>query len=186
MCQPRTNFNAGGTPATTGSRPLTHLFGKRALRAIRVVSHAKIFVNLEQTLLMRDRFQKLRAARIISEEPGGRSFQSAIRETRRQSRVLRPKACPERSRRIGPPPDRFAVANIFREPEWKKHVGQNLPGARFADQRHRFRRCLSSQCVMEFPKRMIEPAEEIGHCGGRLATGRVRPTGGRVACNGFT
>jgi len=36
------------------------------LRAIRVISHAKVFVNLKQALLMRDRFQKLRAARMVA------------------------------------------------------------------------------------------------------------------------
>src|SRR5438552_7970104 len=142
-CQPRTNLNAGGTPATTGSPPLTHLLRERTLRAIRIISHAKVFVNLEQTLLMRDRFRERTPTRIVAKQSRGRGFQSAIRQMRRQSRVFRPK--------IG----------IFREPEWKKHVGQNLRDTGFADQRRRFWRCLSGQRVMKFPKGMIEPAEEI-------------------------
>src|SRR5437870_503051 len=37
------------------SLPLGHLLGKRALCAIGVVTHAKVFVNLKQTLLVGDR-----------------------------------------------------------------------------------------------------------------------------------
>src|SRR6059058_3862220 len=47
------------------SRPLRHLFRERALRAIGIVLHAKIFVDLEQPLLVRDSAQKFFPAGII-------------------------------------------------------------------------------------------------------------------------
>src|SRR6266567_591332 len=50
------------------SRPLRHLFRERALRAIGIVLHAKILVDLEQPLLVCDGFQKLLPARIVSEK----------------------------------------------------------------------------------------------------------------------
>src|SRR5439155_6045597 len=59
--------------------PLRHLFGKWALCAIGVVLHAKIFVNLKQTLLVRDGFQKLLPPRIISEKARSGRFQAAVR-----------------------------------------------------------------------------------------------------------
>jgi hypothetical protein len=49
------------------------------LCAIGIVLHAKVFVDLKQTLLMRDSFQKLLAPRIISEKASGGGFQPAIR-----------------------------------------------------------------------------------------------------------
>jgi hypothetical protein len=55
------------------------LLGERALRAIRIVLHAKIFVNLEQALLVCHGSQKLLPARIISEEAGRGGFQPTIR-----------------------------------------------------------------------------------------------------------
>src|SRR5438477_1838738 len=77
-CQPRTNLSAGRTPATTGSPPLTHLLRERTLRAIRIISHAKVFVNLEQALLMRDRFYKRTPTRIVAEEARGCGFEAPI------------------------------------------------------------------------------------------------------------
>ena len=38
------------------SAPLPHLLRERALRAIGIVLHTKIFIDLEQTLLVRDGF----------------------------------------------------------------------------------------------------------------------------------
>src|SRR5205823_11462552 len=45
-------------PTCNQSRPLRHLFRERALCAIGIVLHAKIFVDLEQPLLMRNGAQK--------------------------------------------------------------------------------------------------------------------------------
>jgi hypothetical protein len=59
--------------------PLSHLLGKRALRAIGIVLHAEIFVNLEQALLVCDGFQKPFPARIISEKTRRCGFQPTIR-----------------------------------------------------------------------------------------------------------
>ncbi len=44
-------------PPLQESPPLAHLFRERALRAIGIVLHAKIFVDLEQALLVCDGFQ---------------------------------------------------------------------------------------------------------------------------------
>ena len=61
------------------STPFSHLLGERALRAIGIILHAKIFVNLEQALLVRNGSHKLRAALIVAEKARGGGFQSAIR-----------------------------------------------------------------------------------------------------------
>ena len=60
------------------SHPFLHLLGERTLRAIGIVLHTKIFINLEQTLLMRDGSQKLLPARIISKKTGRTGFESSI------------------------------------------------------------------------------------------------------------
>jgi hypothetical protein len=60
------------------SYPFLHLLGKRTLRAIGIVLHTKILINLEQTLLMRDGSQKLLPARIISKKTGRTGFESSI------------------------------------------------------------------------------------------------------------
>jgi hypothetical protein len=62
----------------TESPPFGHLFGKRALRAIGIVLHAEILVNLKQALLVRDSFQELRAPRVISEKASARSFEAPV------------------------------------------------------------------------------------------------------------
>jgi len=49
------------------------------LCAIGIVLHAKVFVNLEQALLVRDGFQKLLPLRIISQKARDGGFQPAIR-----------------------------------------------------------------------------------------------------------
>src|ERR1044071_6456319 len=55
----------------------------------------------------------------------------------------------------------FAMATVFRQPEWKKHVGENIGDARFTDQRH-LRRCgIGGEGVMKIPKRMFQGAKEI-------------------------
>jgi len=61
------------------SLPIRHLFRERALRAIRIVLHAKVFVDLEQSLLMRDRAQKFFPAGIITEKTHRSGFESPVR-----------------------------------------------------------------------------------------------------------
>ena len=100
------------------SCPLPHLLGKWALRAIRIVPHAKVFIDLKQTLLIRDGSQELLAPRIISKKARRSSFQSAIRQTRRQLPVFVPNV------------------GIFGQPEAEKHVGENVRNSGFADERH--------------------------------------------------
>jgi hypothetical protein len=60
------------------SLPLLHLLRERALRAIGIVLHAKIFVDLEQTLLVCDRFQKFSPSQIISEKTCRSCFEASI------------------------------------------------------------------------------------------------------------
>jgi len=62
----------------TWSLPFPHLLRERALRAIRIILEAKIFVNLKKTLLMRDGFQKFLPARIISEKTCRSCFEPSI------------------------------------------------------------------------------------------------------------
>jgi hypothetical protein len=61
--------------------PLPHLLWERALRAIGIVLQTKVFVNLEQPLLVRHRFQKLPAARIVPEKACGSGLKPSIRQT---------------------------------------------------------------------------------------------------------
>ena len=60
-------------------RPFPHLLRERALRAIGTVPHTKVFVDLKQTLLVRDGFQELFPAWIGSEETRRSRFESAVR-----------------------------------------------------------------------------------------------------------
>src|SRR5262249_280738 len=66
------------------SAHLPQLLRERALRAIGIVLHTKIFIDLEQALLVRDGFQKFVAARIVPEETRRRRFESSIRQLCRQ------------------------------------------------------------------------------------------------------
>jgi hypothetical protein len=61
------------------SRPLRHLLGKWALCAIGIVLHAKVFVDLEQPLLVRDSAQKFFPAGIISKKTRRSGFESPVR-----------------------------------------------------------------------------------------------------------
>src|SRR5205807_5065824 len=79
------------------SFPLRHLFGKRTLRAIGIVLQAKVFVNLQKRLLMRDCFGEIAAARTVAEQTRGSGFEPAIGQARRQLCIFWPSACPERS-----------------------------------------------------------------------------------------
>ena len=65
------------------SFPPFHLLRKRTLCAIGVVLHTKIFVDLKQTLLVGDGFQKLFPARIVSEQARCPCFEATIRKLRR-------------------------------------------------------------------------------------------------------
>src|SRR5471032_2488594 len=60
------------------SFPFPHLFGEGALRAIGVVLQTKVFVDLQQALLLRDGFSEVRASRITIKEPGGPGFESTV------------------------------------------------------------------------------------------------------------
>src|SRR5207302_2032157 len=82
------------------SSPFRHLFWKRAMRAIGIVLQTKIFVDLQERLLMRDCSGEFAPAWIVTEKSRSRGFESAIAQTCRQFRVFGPKTCPERSRRI--------------------------------------------------------------------------------------
>jgi hypothetical protein len=48
------------------------------LRTIGIIAQAKVFVDLEQTLLVRDSFQELFPTRIVSEKPRRPCFESAV------------------------------------------------------------------------------------------------------------
>ena len=63
----------------SNSLPSLHLLRKRALRAIGIIAHAKVVVNLKQTLLARRRFQEFFPARIVSEKTRRPCFESAVR-----------------------------------------------------------------------------------------------------------
>jgi hypothetical protein len=62
----------------SNSLPFLHLLWKRALRAIGVVLHAKVLVNLKQALLVHDSLQELFSTRIVSEKTGRSCFKSSI------------------------------------------------------------------------------------------------------------
>ena len=61
------------------SHPIRHLLRERALCAIGIVLHAKVFVDLEQPLLVRDRAQKFFPAGIISKKTRRSGFESPVR-----------------------------------------------------------------------------------------------------------
>ena len=60
-------------------RPVRHLLRKRTLRAIGTVLQAKVLVDLEQPLLVRDRAQKFFPAGIISKKTRRSGFESPVR-----------------------------------------------------------------------------------------------------------
>ena len=61
------------------SCPLRHLLWERALCAVGIVLHAKVFVDLEQALLVRDRAQKFSPPGIISKKTRASGFESPVR-----------------------------------------------------------------------------------------------------------
>src|SRR6266404_9533418 len=69
-------------------QPLRHLFREWALCAIGIVLHAKVFIDLEQPLLVRDSAQKFFPAGIISKKTRRGGFESPVRQLRRQLRVF--------------------------------------------------------------------------------------------------
>src|SRR5947207_11463083 len=133
------------------SLPFPHLLREWALRAIRIILQAKIFVDLEQTLLVRDGFQKFLPARIISEKTCGSCFEPSIRQLCRQLFVFRPKGC---ARRRG-------SRAIVHEPKWKQHIRQNIGDARIANERYLLGRFGGCEGVMKIPKRMLERFKKI-------------------------
>ncbi len=60
------------------SHPFVHLFRERTLRAIGIVLHTEIFVDLQQSLLMCHGAQKLFPARVISKETCRSGLEAAI------------------------------------------------------------------------------------------------------------
>lgn len=62
----------------SNSFPFPHLLRERAMRAIGIILHTKVLVNLEQTLLVRDSFQEMFPARIVAEETRRSGFESTI------------------------------------------------------------------------------------------------------------
>ena len=60
------------------SHPFVHLLWERALRAIGIVLHTEIFVDLQQSLLMCHGAQKLFPARVISKETCRSGLEAAI------------------------------------------------------------------------------------------------------------
>ncbi len=79
-------FRTSGFP----SRPFLHLLGEGTLRAVGVVLQAKVFVDLEQPLLLRHSPQESRPARVIAEEPRGTGLETPVGEAGGQLGVLRP------------------------------------------------------------------------------------------------
>ena len=61
------------------SFPFGYLLRKWTLGAIGIVPHAKVLVNLEQALLVRDGFQELFPARVASEKACCPRFEAAVR-----------------------------------------------------------------------------------------------------------
>jgi hypothetical protein len=61
------------------SFPFLHLLRERALRAVGIIPHAKVLVDLKQTLLVRDGFQELFPEWIVSKETRRSRFESAVR-----------------------------------------------------------------------------------------------------------
>ena len=60
------------------------------MRAVGIVSQAKVFVDLEQPLLLRHSPQEPRPARIIAEEPRGTGLEPPVGQAGGQLGVLRP------------------------------------------------------------------------------------------------
>src|SRR5437588_2876387 len=142
--RPRLHGRDGARPSIHASSfPFLHLFGKRALGAIGIILQTKIFVNLKQSLLLRDGFREARPACVAAEEPCGACLQSSIRQPRRQLFVGGPNVA------------------AFGEKERQKHVREDLRDSRFADDRHFFRRDLRSERVVEIPKRVTQAREKI-------------------------
>ena len=59
--------------------PLLYLLGEGTLRAVGVVLQTKVFVDLEQTLVLPEEAQELQAAWIVSKKSQGTGLDSAIR-----------------------------------------------------------------------------------------------------------
>ena len=99
--------------------PFPHLLREWALRTIGIVLHTKIFVDLKQTLLMRDGFQKFLSARIISKKTCGSCFEPPIRQLCWQICVFIPKTRGRRTRSL----------EIVCHPKGEQHIRQNVGDA---------------------------------------------------------
>ena len=58
--------------------PFRHLFGEQALRAIGIILHTEVLINLEQTLLVCDSFKEFFPARVVSEQARCPRFEAAV------------------------------------------------------------------------------------------------------------
>ena len=114
--------------------------------AIGIVLQTKIFIDLKQTLLLRDGFREVRPARIAPEEASGASFETSIRETGREFFVGRPNVA------------------AFGKKVGEKNVGQNVGDALVADDGHFLRSGLGRERVMKAPERVAQAEEKIVSC----------------------
>ena len=143
-----------------------HLLWEWALRAIGIVLHAKIFIDLEQPLLVCDGFQKISSARVVAKKTCGGRFQSSIRQLGRQRCVFCPEPCARPNRSLW----------IVGQPKWKEHIREQIGDPRFADQRHFLGRCSGCECVMKIPKRVLERFKKIVRCSdAALAGSALKP-----------
>ena len=132
-------FRSSGFP----SRPFQHLFGEGTLRAVGVVLQAKVFVDLEQTLLLRHSPQEPRPARVVAKEPRRAGLEPPVGEAGGQLGVIRPDdALPQLPKR-------------------QDDVRQNLGHARLANECH-LRGCrIGGERVMEIPIRMRQTEKKF-------------------------
>jgi hypothetical protein len=130
----------------SNSFPVLHLLREWASRAVRIVLHAKVLVNLKQPLLVCDSFQKFFMAWIASEKTRRPCFESTVRQVRWELCVFSPDIFPKRCGRI----------EIVRQPKREQDISEDIGNARFADQRHFFWRRLGGERVVKIPKRMIQ------------------------------
>src|SRR5690349_15487120 len=83
------------------SCPFRHLVRKRAVRTIGFILHTKIFVDLEEPLLVGNGFQESLAPAVISEETGRSCFDFSVRQLSLQACVFCPKTFARASRAVG-------------------------------------------------------------------------------------
>ncbi len=91
------------------------------MRAVAIVLQAKVFVDLEQTLLLRHGAKKLSPARVIAEKPRRARLDASIRQASWTPGVLRPNVAPgqlpERDDDVGLD---FVQASLADESQWRR------------------------------------------------------------------